>query len=85
LKTILIKPTRAFLFCPKSGNVDFQVKVDLGNIISLDAEKRIVRVEPMVSIGQLNDYLVSSTWKFSIERLERLGRKTELANRNKLS
>ena len=44
------------------------MKVDLGNIISLDAEKKIVRVEPMVSIGQLNDYLVSKTLSYLVNK-----------------
>jgi hypothetical protein len=39
--------------------------VDLGSIISLDPVKKLVRVEPMVSIGQLNDYLVKNGNGFS--------------------
>ena len=34
----------------------------MSNIISLDTEKKIVRVEPMVSIGILNDYLIKHGW-----------------------
>ena len=39
-----------------------QVEINLSNIISLDTERRIVRVEPMVSIGILNDYLIKLGW-----------------------
>ena len=34
----------------------------MSNIISLDTEKKMVRVEPMVSIGILNDYLTKHGW-----------------------
>ena len=34
----------------------------MSNIISLDTKKKIVRVEPMVSIGILNDYLIKHGW-----------------------
>ena len=34
----------------------------MSNIISMDTEKKIVRVEPMVSIGILNDYLIKLGW-----------------------
>ena len=34
----------------------------MNNIISLDTEKRTVRVEPMVTIGILNDYLIKLGW-----------------------
>ena len=40
----------------------FKVEINLSNIISLDTERRIVRVEPMVSIGILNDYLIKLGW-----------------------
>ena len=39
-----------------------QIEINLSNIISLDTERRIVRVEPMVSIGILNDYLIKLGW-----------------------
>ena len=32
--------------------------IDLPSILSIDEGKRIVRVEPMVTIGKLNDYLM---------------------------
>ena len=34
----------------------------MSNIIALDTAKKIVRVEPMVSIGILNDYLIKLGW-----------------------
>ncbi len=34
----------------------------MSNIISFDASRKIVRVEPMVSIGILNDYLINLGW-----------------------
>jgi len=40
----------------------YKVEINLSNIISLDTERRIVRVEPMVSIGILNDYLIKLGW-----------------------
>ncbi len=35
-----------------------QVRLDLPDVVSVDEERRLVRVEPMVTIGQLNDFLV---------------------------
>merc|ERR1719361_2820555 len=40
----------------------YKVEINLSNIISLDTERRIVRVEPMVTIGNLNDYLIKLGW-----------------------
>ena len=40
----------------------FQIQINLSNIISLDTVNQIVRVEPMVSIGILNDYLIKLGW-----------------------
>lgn len=39
-----------------------QIKVDLGDIVFIDEDKGIVRVEPMVTIGQLNDFLIEKGW-----------------------
>ncbi len=44
----------------------FPFLVDLADILSVDEEKRIVRVEPMVSIGVLNDYLVKKGWTLPV-------------------
>ena len=38
------------------------MEINLSNIISLDTERRVVSVEPMVSIGILNDYLIKLGW-----------------------
>ena len=35
-----------------------QIKVDLADIVYIDEENQVVRVEPMVTIGQLNDFLI---------------------------
>ena len=40
------------------------VHVDLPNILDLDEKNRIVKVEPSVSIGQLNDFLIGNMIKF---------------------
>ena len=40
----------------------FQIHINLSNIISLDTTRQIVRVEPSVSIGILNDYLIKLGW-----------------------
>ena len=45
----------------KISNI-FQIQINLSNIISLDTANQIVRVEPMVSIGILNDYLIKLGW-----------------------
>ena len=39
-----------------------QIHINLSNIISLDTTKQMVKVEPMVSIGILNDYLIRLGW-----------------------
>ena len=42
--------------------MSFQIKIDMPDILSIDEEQKFVRVEPMVSIGQLNDFLVKRGW-----------------------
>ena len=49
-----------FIFLKSFYN--FQIQINLSNIISLDTDNQIVRVEPMVSIGILNDYLIKLGW-----------------------
>ena len=44
----------------------FKVAIDMPDIISIDEEKRLVRVEPMVSIGQLNDFLIQRGWTLPV-------------------
>lgn len=44
-------------------------KIDIGqlsNIVSVDAENRSVRVEPMISIGKLNDFLICRGWMLPV-------------------
>jgi FAD/FMN-containing dehydrogenase len=36
-----------------------KIEVNLPHVLDLDAVARLVRVEPMVTIGKLNDYLIS--------------------------
>jgi delta24-sterol reductase len=38
----------------------------MSDILSVDEKKRIVRVEPMVSIGVLNDYLIQKGWTLPV-------------------
>lgn len=38
------------------------IRIDMPDILHLDEQKRIVTVEPMVTIGQLNDFLISRGW-----------------------
>lgn len=40
--------------------------MDLPDILHLDEERRIVTVEPMVTIGQLNDFLISRGWTLPV-------------------
>lgn len=43
-----------------------QIKIDLPNIVKLDEKNKIVRVEPMVTIGLLNDYLIKKGWTLPV-------------------
>ena len=43
-----------------------QIKVDLAEIIHIDTENRLVRVEPRVTIGNLNDFLIAQGWTLPI-------------------
>ena len=40
-----------------------RIEIDLPNILEVDLKKKTVLVEPMVTIGELNDYLISKGWK----------------------
>ena len=42
------------------------IRIDLHDILGLDAERRIVRVEPRVTIGQLIDHLIPNGWTLSV-------------------
>lgn len=44
----------------------YQIKIDLGDIIKIDMENKTVQVEPMVSIGNLNDFLIGKGWTLPI-------------------
>ena len=39
-----------------------KIRINLGNNVSVDTKKQIVSVEPMVTIGILNDYLIKLGW-----------------------
>ena len=44
----------------------YKIEVDLPDILKIDAEKKIVRVEPSVTIGKLNDFLISRGWTLPV-------------------
>ena len=44
----------------------FRVHLDFPNILSIDEKNRLVRVEPNVSIGQLNDFLIKRGWMLPV-------------------
>ena len=44
----------------------YQIKIDLPNILSIDENQQRVRVEPMVTIGDLNDYLIKKGWMLPV-------------------
>ena len=44
----------------------FNVKLDMANIMRIDDVRKTVTVEPMVTVGQLNDYLVTQGWTLPI-------------------
>jgi hypothetical protein len=58
MKKFIIKITRNQDSCTEL----FQIKVDMPDILYIDEEAKYVRVEPMVSIGQLNDFLIKRGW-----------------------
>ena len=43
-----------------------QIKIDLDEIILIDTENKIVRVEPSATIGQLNDALIKKGWMCAV-------------------
>ncbi|TRY78727.1 hypothetical protein TCAL_09304 [Tigriopus californicus] len=43
-----------------------KIEINMPDIISIDTEKKTVRVEPMVTIGQLNDYLIGRGWTLPV-------------------
>ncbi len=42
------------------------MELDLPDILHLDPQARTVTVEPMVTIGQLNDYLIEKGWTLPV-------------------
>ena len=42
------------------------IKIDLPDIIKIDEENKLVRVEPMVTIGKLNDFLIGYGWTLPV-------------------
>lgn len=44
----------------------YKIRIDMHDIISIDPKKRLVRVEPMVTIGQLNDFLIERGWTLPV-------------------
>ena len=44
----------------------YKISVDMGDIIKIDTEAKLVRVEPMVTIGQLNDFLIERGWTLPV-------------------
>lgn len=44
----------------------YGIRIDMADILSIDEKKRIVLVEPMVTIGQLNDFLVARGWTLPV-------------------
>ena len=44
----------------------YNVKIDLPDIIKIDTENKFVRVEPMVTIGKLNDFLIAREWSLPV-------------------
>ena len=44
----------------------YNIKIDLPDIIDIDLENKFVRVEPMVTIGMLNDFLIGHGWTLPV-------------------
>ena len=42
------------------------MKIDLPDILKIDEENKLVRVEPMVTIGKLNDFLIGYGWTLPV-------------------
>ena len=55
-----------FSFNSSRRQIYFQIKIDLPNILSIDESLQRVRVEPMVTIGELNDYLIKKGWMLPV-------------------
>ncbi|CAB4056696.1 DHCR24 [Lepeophtheirus salmonis] len=44
----------------------YQIEINMSDIISIDEKRRKVYVEPMVTIGELNDFLLTKGWTVPI-------------------
>ena len=44
----------------------YGIKIDMPDILEINEDKRIVTVEPMVTIGKLNDFLVGQGWTLPV-------------------
>ena len=44
----------------------YNIEIDMPDIIEIDEENKFVRVEPMVTIGTLNDFLIGYGWTLPV-------------------
>ena len=44
----------------------FPCRIDMADIIKIDEQSQTVTVEPMVTIGQLNDFLIEKGWTLPV-------------------
>merc|ERR1712079_882409 len=44
----------------------YNIKIGMPDILKIDEENRFVRVEPMVTIGTLNDFLINYGWTLPV-------------------
>ena len=44
----------------------YQIHIDMADIIKIDMDKCFVRVEPYVTIGKLNDFLIGRGWMLPV-------------------
>ena len=44
----------------------YNIKIDMPDILKIDEENRFVSVEPMVTIGVLNDFLIGHGWTLPV-------------------
>ena len=44
----------------------YKIKIDMQDILEINEEKKIVTVEPMVTIGKLNDFLIRYGWTLPV-------------------
>ena len=44
----------------------YKIKIDMQDILEINEEKKIITVEPMVTIGKLNDFLIRYGWTLPV-------------------